>query len=416
MFDTPIRHAATKVPGERGYASEWNADHIITSDLLPRRSATIIVAASDSLDKGRADYVCDGVADQVEIQKALDDARYVKGTVLLLEGTYYISGPFTIHDYVTLTGVGHGTILNVNAPSISCIINYGVGITIRNIKIEIINVGDFLFYENDMDSCTFENNIFSGDYALFASYDVIRLIIRNNIIINNSDIAIYFGSMQRSIVEGNIYIGTHTFLYLDSGMDYSIFTNNIMYSGSSNLGITYNSVIWGNVGNITFEAQYISAYNQRIINVGSPISNYDAATKKYVDDSIAASQYTPVSYYYESHNADITVSTSASTVKQSDPLPAGKYLVCAGMNVDLYRSTDGVAGMYMWITQDDTEIYGSKRFVQDNVSANTEKAVSLESNTIVTITANQRIKIKAQLVSDAPETYAHHVSLSILKV
>ena len=41
----------------------------ITQDI---RGATLVVAANDSLHKNMADYVCDGVADQVEIQAALD--------------------------------------------------------------------------------------------------------------------------------------------------------------------------------------------------------------------------------------------------------------------------------------------------------------------------------------------------------
>ena len=35
-------------------------------------AATVVVAASDSLNKAAANYVCDGVADNVEIQAAID--------------------------------------------------------------------------------------------------------------------------------------------------------------------------------------------------------------------------------------------------------------------------------------------------------------------------------------------------------
>ena len=36
------------------------------------RTATVVVAAADSLHPEQADYVCDGVDDQVEIQAAID--------------------------------------------------------------------------------------------------------------------------------------------------------------------------------------------------------------------------------------------------------------------------------------------------------------------------------------------------------
>ena len=56
------------------------------------RSRTFIVAASDSLHPERADYVCDGVDDQEEIQAAIDAAYAIGGRkVALTKGTYYYS-------------------------------------------------------------------------------------------------------------------------------------------------------------------------------------------------------------------------------------------------------------------------------------------------------------------------------------
>jgi len=76
--------------------------------------ATRIVAASNSLDKDRADYVCDGTDDQVEIQKAIDDLPSSGGSVYLLEGTYNISAPININkSNVTLMGAGAATVLNL---------------------------------------------------------------------------------------------------------------------------------------------------------------------------------------------------------------------------------------------------------------------------------------------------------------
>lgn len=69
------------------------------------REATIVVAASNSLTVS-ADYTCDGTADNVQIQAAIDALPAAGGTVLLLEGVYDIDAPITLTDYDRLRGVG----------------------------------------------------------------------------------------------------------------------------------------------------------------------------------------------------------------------------------------------------------------------------------------------------------------------
>jgi len=58
------------------------------------RSSTLVVAASDSsaLSRAQADYVCDGTADDVEIQAA-HDALPTWGKLVCLEGTYNLVNP-----------------------------------------------------------------------------------------------------------------------------------------------------------------------------------------------------------------------------------------------------------------------------------------------------------------------------------
>jgi len=75
------------------------------------RTATIVVAANDSLHKNMADYVCDGTADDVEIQAALDALPAGGGKVVLLEGEYSIASTINLSDYQTLEGQGFNTIL-----------------------------------------------------------------------------------------------------------------------------------------------------------------------------------------------------------------------------------------------------------------------------------------------------------------
>ena len=59
---------------------------------LNNQSATFVVAASDSLHKERADYVCLGVDDQVQIQAAIDALPANGGKISFAEGIYKITG------------------------------------------------------------------------------------------------------------------------------------------------------------------------------------------------------------------------------------------------------------------------------------------------------------------------------------
>jgi len=80
------------------------------------RSATLVVASNDASDlrKAQADYLCDGIADDVQIQAALDvlKASAAGGVVLCTEGTFTLAavievgGAIGTDEYVTLEGMG----------------------------------------------------------------------------------------------------------------------------------------------------------------------------------------------------------------------------------------------------------------------------------------------------------------------
>ena len=82
------------------------------------RAATKIVAASNSLDTAKtdADYVCSGSSDQTTINTALSALPAGGGKVLLLEGTYQLTGSVKVPANCTLDGMGAGTILFATAP------------------------------------------------------------------------------------------------------------------------------------------------------------------------------------------------------------------------------------------------------------------------------------------------------------
>lgn len=70
------------------------------------RTATLVVAAYNALDTTDADYICDGTADDVQIQAAINALPSTGGTVVLSEGTFNITGTITLTEYQSLTGQG----------------------------------------------------------------------------------------------------------------------------------------------------------------------------------------------------------------------------------------------------------------------------------------------------------------------
>jgi len=85
--------------------------------LISSRGATFVVAASDATARSQAhaDYVCDGVNDEVQIQAAIDALPAAGGRVLLSEGTFLVNtaGNINTDSYVSYYAI---KIMNTNAP------------------------------------------------------------------------------------------------------------------------------------------------------------------------------------------------------------------------------------------------------------------------------------------------------------
>ncbi len=80
------------------------------------RTATQVVAASDSKDTTNADHFCDGTNDEVQIIAAIDALPATGGSVLLMDGTYEIAAEITMNKAnVKLIGQGKSTILNISS-------------------------------------------------------------------------------------------------------------------------------------------------------------------------------------------------------------------------------------------------------------------------------------------------------------
>lgn len=120
--------------------------------------ATLVVAASNSTATGAAsaDYVCDGVADQTEINAAIA-ALTVGGRIILLEGTYNLTATITLASNLTIEGQGASTVLSTPGGHVGFRMMNGDGIN----DVRIANM-KFLAHHSTATSGT-EYPIYIGD-------------------------------------------------------------------------------------------------------------------------------------------------------------------------------------------------------------------------------------------------------------
>ena len=242
------------------------------------RTATKIVAASNSLDKSSADYVCDGVHDEEEINKAISDLSATGGTVLLLEGTYnicsagtkiiefegaYIELPYGIYitSNVRLVGQGRSTILvldinnfNGNDRLNALILSDNKSVEISDLVVDGSQYGYYslpmalVFLCNASNSsilnCTIQHSLV-GVYIMGSN----NCTVANNTA-NDCLLGIYVHKSNNCIVSGNVCnpIGTGVVLYFSDGC---VVSDNECCNSTMGTGIelynSSNNYIGGNV-------------------------------------------------------------------------------------------------------------------------------------------------------------------------
>ncbi len=129
--DDMATDSATKVPSQQSVKA-------YVDGLNTGRGATFLVAASDANATiiAQADYVCDGTADDVQIQAAIDALPAGGGKVLLSEGTFSITAYITLASNCILQGQGFSTLIQTTG-NIRAIYFDGItNATIRDINID----------------------------------------------------------------------------------------------------------------------------------------------------------------------------------------------------------------------------------------------------------------------------------------
>jgi hypothetical protein len=107
-------------------------------ETIPARYFGYLVAANDAPDdvKNQADYLCDGTADDVQIQAAID-ALTSGGTLVLSPGTFTLADTLTLGANVRMIGQGRSTTIYSAATATMLVMALGSGV--ENLVVSIPN-------------------------------------------------------------------------------------------------------------------------------------------------------------------------------------------------------------------------------------------------------------------------------------
>jgi len=241
------------------------------------RTATYVVCANDSVNKAQCDYVCDGVADNVEIQAAIDALPDSGGKVILMDGTYYVNVSIKLKSNISLMGVGKSTRI-VNSGTVSGddytlkaegnSTNQIERIEVRDLSLNILNSKDdavtFMHVKDGIIENLYINSSGEEDIELIGKCE--NIIIRDNRIIgggynSNPQIDIYFDvstttKAKNVRIDGNILSDAIDAPSIKVLGDYIIVRNNVIENNKNN-GIKVIEESGAPSGNIILDSNII---------------------------------------------------------------------------------------------------------------------------------------------------------------
>lgn len=217
------------------------------------RGATKVVASSDtpdpSLARSQADYVCDGTADQVEINAAIAAVTAMGvggGEVILTGGSFTIAAAVTLASGVTLRGQGYATQLittaNISIISVTSVNN----VVVRDLRLTGNSTGGT---QNGIDLDTADNCRVEGLYVEDVGYDGIqaldelnRIVIINNWVDNCTDDGINVGGGWDAAVEDVVVSNNHVTGCGGSGIHISFMHRDVAVIGNTCVGNSYAGI------------------------------------------------------------------------------------------------------------------------------------------------------------------------------
>lgn len=207
------------------------------------------------------DYLCDGVADHIEISAAIASLPDTGGEVVLLDGTYSISASIIVNrPNVTLSGNGHGTTLDKVQVSCATLALYNGGCTVRGLR--------FTGTEAHFTAIS----SFNGDGSAIFS----NVVISNNVFeCDGFSTAIFLENCRNCIIHGNTFSdGNYAAVFLYGGCrDVSIAGNLFTQYSGIYLFSSYQVSVSGNV--FTNSQLYVDQYSDTITISGNSFDNWE---------------------------------------------------------------------------------------------------------------------------------------------
>lgn len=279
---------------------------------------TITVSSSTSKHMLTADYYCNGTNDQTVIQQAIDALPSTGGKIVLLEGTYNISGTITIYNKknVTLQGLGRNVIFSATTSTSALYmikVRSAIGVNIFDIDIDYTNntSGDGtaiqLYTTNHtvIERVKIQNSKgngiewFNSNYTRFSDISFINVrqcvwdresnhsSIFSRIVIDTATNGIVLASSSTLNKICDCIVRTATDNGIKSDAAYTMINDNIVYG--CGVGITAN-------GNCSTVSGNNARDNNTGISVNGKMVNVSGNTALRTDDSGNVSSYSSSQY------------------------------------------------------------------------------------------------------------------------
>ena len=230
--------------------------------LIPDRKGCrfVVGTSTNGWTEKDCDYLCDGTADQVEIQAAINALPSTGGEIVILDGTYNLSSDVrftTSHSkYIILAGIDKGTTIlkrQYDGTTDNGMISFGSSynpVTIRNLCLDgnkenysySRNHGIFMSNNGGNTSieildCKIQN---MGGWGARVEPGGRMCIVKNNYFLN---LAIGVTTANGTIIENNVFESCGTGASISNG---SIAIGNNFHLNGTGLSCSYLSVVVGN--------------------------------------------------------------------------------------------------------------------------------------------------------------------------
>ena len=219
----------------------WNPEteevigEVATEEDIARTARFVIGASTSGWTEKDCDYLCDGTADDVEINAAITALPATGGEIVILDGTYNITAKINVtKDNVSIRGNGNATVLkrmfNSSVEEGVITLTGRSGCKIADLQVD----GNKTSYTN------------SKNYGICLNESSNNTVTGN--VCDNNYIGIYFYDSSNNTVTGNTCNNNRSGIYLSSASNNTVTGNTCNNNGSNGIDLSFssNNTVTGN--------------------------------------------------------------------------------------------------------------------------------------------------------------------------